>query len=91
MERLIYKWSTEVYCAIVASQFIVILLTVGLTRGKVVELEWCIDWERELCLALSVPVDYYILQYGKLSNFLYIGGDLPKLASFVILLLDGYK
>lgn len=43
MERLIYKWSTEVYCAIVASQFIVILLTVGLTRGKVVELEWCID------------------------------------------------
>lgn len=43
VERLIYKWSTEVYCAIVASQFIVILLTVGLTRGKVVELEWCID------------------------------------------------
>lgn len=43
VERLIYKWSTEVYCAIVASPFIVILLTVGLTRGKVVELEWCID------------------------------------------------
>lgn len=34
-------------------------------------------------------MDYYILQCGKLSNFLYIGGDLPKLASFVILLLDG--